>query len=234
MCQTPLLIKNKEYALGENGCYQVPCGKCSHCIKLRCAQWTFRLKQERKASSTCYFVTLTYDDDHLPLSKQGYPTLVKRDLQLYIKRLRERHNEYRKSYNLSPVKLTYYAVGEYGTQFGRPHYHLILFNCEPEVISNAWLQDGEPIGFVDADPLKHDGGLMYVVSYIQGIKKKKYRSPEFSIMSQGLGKHISRLKWWRGIKQTFDVLTVWIMEVLASRFPDTIRSIYMKIGKFKL
>lgn len=60
------------------------------------------------------FVTLTYDDEHMP---EG-GTLVPRDLQLFLKRLRKK---------LAPHKIRYFAVGEYGEQTFRPHYHLALF-----------------------------------------------------------------------------------------------------------
>lgn len=64
------------------------------------------------------FVTLTYEDTKLVASASGLSTLVPRDLQLFLKRLRER----------SPQKLRFFAVGEYGDQTFRPHYHVGLFN----------------------------------------------------------------------------------------------------------
>jgi len=60
------------------------------------------------------FVTLTYDDDHLP--EDG--SLNPRDVQLFLKRLRV---------GIAPIKVRYFAVGEYGEQTGRPHYHMALF-----------------------------------------------------------------------------------------------------------
>lgn len=63
------------------------------------------------------FVTLTYDDEHLPADG----SLVKRDLQLFLKRLRKEHE---------PAKLRYYACGEYGETTLRPHYHAILFGID--------------------------------------------------------------------------------------------------------
>jgi len=63
-------------------------------------------------------VTLTYDDHHLP---EGH-TLRKRDVQLFVKRLRK---------TLSPKKISYLYCGEYGENFGRPHYHIILFGYWP-------------------------------------------------------------------------------------------------------
>lgn len=65
------------------------------------------------------FVTLTYDDEHLPQDHQLEP----RDLQLFIKRLRK---------HFHPRHITYFASGEYGDEGARPHYHAIIFNCRFE------------------------------------------------------------------------------------------------------
>lgn len=61
------------------------------------------------------FITLTYDEEHLP--KNG--TLVLRDYQLFMKRLRKL---------FQPQKIRFFHCGEYGDKYKRPHYHAILFN----------------------------------------------------------------------------------------------------------
>ena len=61
------------------------------------------------------FVTLTYDNDHLP--PDG--SLKKEDFQKFMKRLRRRYPD---------QKPRYYMCGEYGDQNDRPHYHMCLFN----------------------------------------------------------------------------------------------------------
>lgn len=66
------------------------------------------------------FITLTYDDEHLP----ELCGLKKRDFQLFMKRLRKHAG-----------KLRYYHCGEYGEQTGRPHYHAILFGYQfPDLV----------------------------------------------------------------------------------------------------
>lgn len=64
------------------------------------------------------FITLTYDDAHLPPGL----TLVKRDWQLFMKRLRERMG----------VPIRFFMCGEYGELRGRPHYHALLFGVDFE------------------------------------------------------------------------------------------------------
>ncbi|AXH73753.1 MAG: replication initiator protein [Microviridae sp.] len=91
--------------------FTVPCGQCIGCRIDRSRHWALRCVHEAKMHSASCFVTLTYDDDHLP--KGG--TLVKSDLQKFFKRLRK----------LYPFR--YYAAGEYGDEGQRPHYHAILF-----------------------------------------------------------------------------------------------------------
>lgn len=69
----------------------------------------------------CY-LTLTYDDEHVPWSKEtGEQTLRKSDLQDFMKRLR---------YYLHPLKVRFFACGEYGDETHRPHYHIILFGYD--------------------------------------------------------------------------------------------------------
>lgn len=102
----------------------IPCKKCIGCRLDYSRQWATRLMLELDHSKTALFLTLTYDDDHLtPATFDDtlgcfWYTLVKRDLQLFNKRLRYffRHKEIR-----------FYSVGEYGSQTLRPHYHGIYF-----------------------------------------------------------------------------------------------------------
>lgn len=64
------------------------------------------------------FMTLTYADTALPLTASGLPTLAPEHLRNFFKRLRKTTTQ----------KLRYYAVGEYGDENFRPHYHAAVFN----------------------------------------------------------------------------------------------------------
>lgn len=99
------------------------CGRCMCCRVYRARVWTGRIFAESVYWSEKYFVTFTYDDDHLPEGN----SLCKRDIQLFFKRLRK---EYR---------LSYYVVGEYGDPKNtfRPHYHAIIF------INDFYVEDEE-------------------------------------------------------------------------------------------
>ena len=92
---------------------QLPCGQCILCRLEHARQWAVRITHEAQLHDENTFITLTYDDEHLPPHNSlHYP-----DLQKFWKRLRK---------NLG-IPLRYYAVGEYGDQTNRPHYHACLF-----------------------------------------------------------------------------------------------------------
>lgn len=86
------------------------------------------IHESRLHASNC-FVTLTYDDGRLPTGG----TLVKRDAQLFFKRLRKR---------LGKHKIRFFLVGEYGEKTARPHYHAIIFGLWPKDAKNFSSADG--------------------------------------------------------------------------------------------
>lgn len=96
----------------------VPCGKCIECSKMQSTEWALRICLESMQHDSNCVVTLTYNDSNLPLNSLLEP----RDLQLWLKRLRKA---------ISPVRVRFFASGEYGSLKGRPHYHVILFGWAP-------------------------------------------------------------------------------------------------------
>lgn len=99
----------------------VPCGRCQGCLSARACDRTTRLIHEGQGWQRNCVVTLTYDDAHLPVGR----TLVKKDLQDFMMRLR---NRARRHDGVECVRFE--GIGEYGKQTLRPHYHVILFNYE--------------------------------------------------------------------------------------------------------
>ena len=93
----------------------VACGKCMECRLAAAHEWALRAMHEASLYMNNIFVTLTYDDEHLPSDwSLHYP-----DFQKFMHRLRKRQ----------PGAGRFLMCAEYGEQFGRPHYHAILFNC---------------------------------------------------------------------------------------------------------
>lgn len=109
-----------------NDWIQIPCGQCIGCRLDYSRQWADRCLMELEYHESSYFVTLTYNDLHVPITYYAsdddgvaYPamTLRKRDLQKFFKRLRTNTGQ----------KVRYFCCGEYGSQSARPHYHCIIF-----------------------------------------------------------------------------------------------------------
>lgn len=95
----------------------LPCGQCVGCRLERSRQWAIRCMHESQMHEQNCFITLTYDDAHLPSDR----SLHYRDFQLFIKRLRKRYPGRR---------IRYYMAGEYGENFGRPHWHACIFGLD--------------------------------------------------------------------------------------------------------
>jgi hypothetical protein len=98
----------------------LPCGQCIGCRLERSRQWALRCMHEAQLHENNCFITLTYDNTHLP----GDQSLHHEDFQRFIKLLR--HYAWRKL----GKKLRYYMAGEYGDNFGRPHYHACIFGID--------------------------------------------------------------------------------------------------------
>ena len=168
----------------------VPCGKCIGCRIDLAKEWAARMVMELPYSTSSWFITLTYNDDFLPLSQfsdsegNKYPsmTLCKKDFQDFMKRLRKR---------FPGSNIRYYVCGEYGSESLRPHYHAILFNAPLDfegksvysqsregftyyttpVLNRAWsvyrrdTKEWLPMGFALCSPVSYQTCL-YVARYV--------------------------------------------------------------------
>lgn len=104
---------------GKNGSWldvpvMIPCGKCEGCLLARSYEWSIRCICEGYNHKESYFLTLTYDNEHLP----DGGNLVRSHFQSFMKRLRRKFEGY---------KIKVFYCGEYGERRGRPHYHAIIF-----------------------------------------------------------------------------------------------------------
>lgn len=104
----------------------IPCGSCIGCRSARAATWAHRCGHEASLWDHNTFLTLTYANDNLPT--EGHLRL--HDLQRFIKRIRK-HSEGTANHlqQTGTRRIRYFACGEYGRLNGRPHYHVLLFNC---------------------------------------------------------------------------------------------------------
>lgn len=168
-----------------NDAYRVPlpCGHCEYCRWRQSRLWTFRLAVELDAwHNRALYVTLTYDDDHLP----DGANLKRSHISGFFKRLRY--------YLGKDVKIKYYACGEYGDRYGRPHYHAIIYGLDESHIpclKLAWR-----FGMVrKPSAVRGTEAISYVCGYVQKKLGKQSthrefygdREPFFANMSKGLG-----------------------------------------------
>lgn len=121
MCLFPVTLYPGRYRKDCDGgaALVVPCGKCLECIQRTSVEWAARICHEAGQYKDNCFITLTYNSQNLP--PDG--SVLMRDVQLFIKRLRKA---------LSPQRMRYFACGEYGSKGRRPHYHIICFGFCPD------------------------------------------------------------------------------------------------------
>lgn len=169
----------------------VGCGGCLHCRVNKARVWQHRLLLEEMSWELTSFVTLTYDDEHLPRDGSVSP----REMQLFLKRLRKR---------CEPIKIRFYGVGEYGDESMRPHYHLALFGvgfeldwCDStkqfrgfsggKVVEKSWEKGFVVVGDLTKDSARYMTN--YVTKFMNFPKSKKLqgRHPEFARMSNRPG-----------------------------------------------
>lgn len=163
----------------------LPCGKCEGCLLARSFQWSVRCVCESYSHDESYFLTLTYDDEHLP----SHGELCRAHFQSFMKRLR---------FHFRGYTLKVFYCGEYGERRHRPHYHAIIFglplseknyrlipvdcsrkgniNYHNEVITRLWNKGLVRIGTFTPE------SCAYVAQYT--LKKNKQRFSRFLVKKQ--------------------------------------------------
>jgi len=132
----------------------LPCGSCVGCQISRAREWAIRCSLELQLHPVASFVTLTYSDRYVP------PTLSKADLSKFFRSMRKKVGKFR-----------FFACGEYGERFQRPHYHAILFGtADREAAQRSWAK-----GFVTLEPVT-PARISYVAGYC--AKKLGFHRPQ--------------------------------------------------------
>jgi len=174
---------------------RLPCGQCIGCRLEKSRQWAVRCLAEAKCHEQNCFVTLTYDDGHLP----ELASLERNAFRLFMDRLRKR---------VGYGQVRYFHCGEYGETTGRPHYHALLFGIdfpdkvryarlsdEPlwvsKMLEELWPQGSSTIGNVTFESAAYVA--RYVTKKITGERAREHyggRLPEYATMSRrpGIGR----------------------------------------------
>lgn len=165
------LTKDSRKSLRGGRPITVKCGRCINCRLSYSHEMSLRCVHEAKTAGPSIFVTLTYDDEHLPSDWN----LIYRDFQLFMHKLRKS----------VPGAGRFFMCGEYGDEFGRPHYHAILFRCDfPDKVFSRQ-RDG--VDYYTSDTLSKLWGHGYVLigdvtlasaGYVARYNLKKITGPE--------------------------------------------------------
>lgn len=147
----------------------IACGQCTGCRLERSRIWAIRCTHEASLYENNCFLTLTYDDDHLPYGG----TLVMADFQKFMKRLRKKYGP----------NIRFFHCGEYGEKLGRPHYHACLFNHDfkdkvhfkttrngdklylSDELNDLWSEDGQMLGHASIGDVTFESAA-YVARYV--------------------------------------------------------------------
>lgn len=144
---------------------------CSRCVPCRINKqrtWTTRLLLEAGMHAHSCFVTLTYAKDP--------GELVPRDLKLFLRKVWRKFPGAR-----------FYAVGEYGGRYGRPHYHLILFGvswAEEKALEECWEHGFIHVGDVTPASIRYVTDYLLTKNTHAGNIREDGRYPEFARMSR--------------------------------------------------
>ena len=185
--------ESRKYLYDSSGKFVVlPCGQCYACRIAKSREWASRCVMESKLHTENCFITLTYNDEHLPSDL----SLQKDDFTKFIKRLRKNTGD----------KIRYYACGEYGDLYQRPHFHACLFGYRPDDLVLFSVRSGVNLytsstlekawqyrGFVTVGDVTYDSAAYvarYVLKKITGdLADSHYngRTPEYTVMSRRPG-----------------------------------------------
>lgn len=164
---------------------KVPCGKCKSCLMSKHIDMQYRLLLENIDEIDgngiySVFVTLTYSNDNLPFNG-----VSKRHCQLFFKRLRKN----------TGWKFRYALFSEYGDQYGRPHYHAIIYFARSENMSGDRIDEIETeirnawqLGFIHVKTT-HVNSFKYISKYLCKSMQipQSYRNPTFYLASRSAG-----------------------------------------------
>lgn len=210
----------------------IPCGKCDLCLVNRRYSNALRIMLEAESwPGKTYFITLTFDDEHLgdgELDHNEWSQFIKdfraKFCQAQYCDIRKRKDYYGKIRSVTFKQIKQVMCGEYGDQFGRKHFHGIIFNHEftDIVPTGTFSKKGNPLhtsaslasvwkkGFVELEEVTFDLAL-YVGAYV--TDKALDDAPDFGRSKKqygrfGRGIGLSWIsKYWRDVLSAGKIIT---------------------------
>lgn len=191
---------------------RVPCGTCPGCLMERSQGWSLRCRHEAQCWDYNVFVTLTYDDEHLP----WHGSLNKLHVSKFVRAVRDKFTGVQCAPGSESRPIRFFACGEYGSRTQRAHYHVLLFNVffENRVkhgkdtyycpdLSSIWPYGSHLIGSLTPASAAYTAG--YATKKVSGRLEREaayeavnphtgevvMRVPEFNLMSRrpGIGQY---------------------------------------------
>ena len=196
---------------------QVPCGHCSACLSARRQDWAFRIQVESSQyPDSSFFVSLTYDDDSLPYGSD-HPTLCKSDLTEFFHKLRSflaaRDPEPPHLRPAGRKYFRYFACGEYGDSFSRPHYHFCFWDLYFKFDQDKWLKifqqvwkfcQPQSVDIEEMSPARAEYVAKYCLKQLGVDYEAHGVQPPFAIMSRrpGIGQNFITDRNIRNLRST--------------------------------
>lgn len=191
----------------------IPCGQCSGCRLKKSRDWAIRCVHEKQMHKRSCFCTFTYSPENLP----PHNTLVYRDFQLLMMRIRKAHGK----------GITFYMAGEYGETFGRPHYHALLFGLDfpdriylrttpsgAKIYRSPTLETHWTLGFSSVGDLTFESAA-YVARYIMKKRNGDGEKRDYKILDLDTGEIVSKRKEFNQMSRARGIGASWLAKYAA-------------------
>lgn len=223
---------------------QIACQQCIGCLLENSRQWATRCMHEAKMHKYNCFLTLTYDEKHLP----PFNFLRHSDFQLFAKRLRNAlsrkgdgaiacdtlNDLATRRYGASPhapaKTARYYMAGEYGETNGRPHYHACMFGINfndkeyhtttpagYRVYKSKTLDSLWQLGFASIGELTWESAA-YAARY-QLKKAGQKQGKETEILNLETGEILKRPREYNKMSRNPGIGTPWLDQYFTDVYP---------------
>lgn len=216
----------------------IPCGECDLCLLENRYSRALRIMLEADFwPERTYFITLTYDNAHLTseeLDHDDWAQFMKdfraKFCQAKYCNIRDRGTlRHGQEYSKTFKKIKQVMSGEYGDEFGRKHFHGIIFNHNFSDIEVVLCDDGSPAvskkgniirtskslrdvwkkGNVQVEEITFDLAL-YVGAYItdrgeEDAPDSSYDKKQYGRLGNGIGFSWIE-KWWKDVLRAGKVM----------------------------
>ena len=206
----------------------LPCGNCLGCRMERSRQWGTRMLHEATLHKENMFITLTYDDEHLPI-----------DESINVKHFQKFMKAYR--HKISPIKIRFFHAGEYGEENRRPHYHAIIFghdfkDKEPwkknlytsETLTKIWQNGFTSIGDVTLE------SATYVAKYILKKITGTLAQEHYNHITR-YGEEVSLTPEYTTMSRRPGIASAWYQEYKSDIYPEnfiTVKGKKIQVPKY--